>query len=169
MKNDGNQNKPERITPRKKIPFEKWSLVVFTFGTGALVLLALLNLMTDTGAIAVLKASVLAGSAMLVSYAVNRFAIEKGTELTATGFTFAGVVSVFSMLTVGIGLYAATYSGLTISSVGELQLQEHGSKYARIIGERNRTAAEAGRLVPVVRANEAELDQYVECEETTAS
>ncbi len=157
---------PERIAPREKIPFEKWSLVVFTFGTGALVLLALLNIMTDTGAIAVLKASVMAGSAMLVSYAVNRFAIEKGTELTATGFTFAGVVSVFSMLTVGIGLYAATYSGLTISSVGELQLQEHGSKYARIIGQRNRTAAEAGRLVPVVRANEAELVQYVECEES---
>jgi len=156
---------PERITPRTKIPFEKWSLVVFTFGTGALVFLALLNLITGTGAIAVLKASIMAGSAMLVSYAVNRFAIEKGTELTATGFTFAGVVSVFSMLIVGIGLYAATYSGLTISSVGELQLQEHGSKYARIIAGRNRSAAEAGRLVPVVRANEAELVQYVECEE----
>ncbi len=68
---------PERITPRTKIPFEKWSLVVFTFGTGALVLLSLLNLMADTGAIAVLKASVLAGSAMLVSYAAIVLLLKK--------------------------------------------------------------------------------------------
>lgn len=157
-------NAPNKMPPKKKPPFEQWTVLVFSFGTGVMMFLAMLNLLPPDGFMGVFKAVVISGSATLVSYAVNRFAIEKGAELAATGFATAGVVSVISILAVGMGLFPSTYAGLVINDVDELQIHSHVSEKIHFIGARNKIASEAARIIPAVRVNEAELIQYRDCE-----
>ena len=111
------QTTPTRLPRRTLPPFETWSLVVFSLCTGSLVFFSVLNLLSDPGLTSLLRAAIIAIAATLVSYGINRFALEKGTELAATGFKVAGVVSVVSILAVGSGLFPSTYAGLTINDV----------------------------------------------------
>jgi len=126
--------------------------------------MALPNLIDVSGALGITKAVLITGGAMLASYWVNRFAINKGTELAARGYVTAGVASVASMMFVGAGLFAASYSGLTLPDVEKLRLQEHGSAYTQFIGQRNQKATEAGRTLPVLRSIEGDLLLKVACE-----
>jgi hypothetical protein len=139
-------------------------LIAFSIGTGAMVFLSMLNLASDSGFSTIAKSGMLAAFATLVSYGVNRFAIEKGARLAATGFVIAGIVSVFSMLAVGGGLFSSIYSGLVIKEVRELELQRYGQSLVRFVGERNQIAVKASRIIPVIRTNETDLEQHVECE-----
>jgi len=164
MKQDARNNRPVRLPPKKKPDFDKWAVPLGAVISGGLVGLALPNLIdvSDVGGIA--KVVLITGGATLASYWVNRFAINKGTELAARGYVTAGAASVFSMLFVGVGLFAASYSGLTLPDVEKLRLQEHGSAYTQFIGKRNLKAAEAGRALPVMRSIEGDLTSKVACE-----
>lgn len=155
---------PYRLPPKEKPRFEVWSLVTFAIGTGLLALFALLNLIPGTGPVTMAKALVIAASATLVAYGINKLAIEKGTELAATGFVTAGVVSVVTILAVGSGLFASTFAGLTLNAVDTLRLELYGSELSRFVGERSHAAMEAGRAAPVVRAIVADLEQHTACE-----
>ena len=155
---------PHRLPPKQKPRFETWSLPTFAIGTGLLAFFALINLIPGSGPVAMLKALVIAASATLVAYGINKLAIEKGSELAATGFITAGVVSVVTILAVGSGLFASTFAGLTLNAVDTLRLELHGTELSRFVGERSHAAMEAGRAAPVVRAIVADLEQHAACE-----
>jgi len=164
MNQNMSQNKPVRLPPKKRPDFDKWAVPLGAVISGGLVGMALPNLVDVSGAWGITKAVLITGGAMLASYWVNRFAINKGTELAAKGYVTAGVASVASMMFVGAGLFAASYSGLTLPDVEKLRLAQHGSAYTQFIGKRNRFAAEAGRTLPVLRAIEGDLILKVACE-----
>lgn len=130
--------------------------------------LAMLALLPEDGVITYLKAGFIGAMAGVVSYAVNRFAIDRGAPQAATGFVLAGVLSVGTILFVGAGLFASTYAGLTIGPVNELRLQEYGQSLGRYVSERNASAIQATRTIPVVKGIAAEWRAKVECEVSAA-
>lgn len=110
----------------------------------------------------------LAASATVVSFSVNKLAIDRGAPQAAKGFIGAAIVSIGSIAAVGGGLFGATYSGLVLPDVAELQLQEHGSALAAHIGGQAEAAAETRRVLPAMRAIEGDLQQKADCEIRTA-
>ncbi|MGB7433206.1 MAG: hypothetical protein WA921_12140 [Ahrensia sp.] len=164
IKNNSAEWKPKRESPS----FENVLLVVLAVGTGCMAFLAMLGLIPETGVSAYAKSAVVAVIAAIVSYAINRFAIEKGAPLAATGYVLAAVISIASILFVGFGLFASTYAGMTISSVNELQLQHHGQALSRHIGTQNAKFTQATRTLPVVQSISADLNQKVGCEIATS-
>ncbi|MCP4099242.1 MAG: hypothetical protein GY748_23710 [Planctomycetaceae bacterium] len=132
--------------------------------SGGLVALALPNLIDVSGASGIAKAILIAGGATLATYSVNRFAIDKGTELASRGFITASIASVLSMTFVGMAFFASTFAGLTLPDVEKLRLQEHGNAYIQYIGERNLQASKAGRTLPVMRSINRDLPAKASCE-----
>lgn len=160
-----NKNNPSEWKPkRQKPPFESVLLVVLCVGTGFMAFLAMLGLIPETGIAAYAKAAVVAIIASVVSYAINRFAIEKGAPLAATGYVLAAIISIISILFVGAGLFASTYAGMTISSVNELQLQHHGQALVRHVGDENAKFTQATRTLPVIQSVSDDLNNKVACE-----
>ena len=158
-------NFPERMPPKQKHSFQSKVLNGFTALLFGMTVLSMINLFGGSGMTGIIKALVISASATLVSYAINRFAIERGAELTATGFISAGIVSVGSILIVGAGLFASTYPGLVIKNVDQLQLERHGAALSHYVATHAKSANEAGRSKPVVNANDSSLRQYLACEE----
>ncbi|MGJ8572287.1 MAG: hypothetical protein ACSHXI_16475 [Hoeflea sp.] len=153
---------------RQRLAFENVLLIVLCIGTGFMAFLAMLGLIPETGFSAYAKSAVIAIIAAVVSYAINRFAIEKGAPLAATGYVLAAVISVVSILFVGAGLFASTYAGMTIDSVNELQLQHHGQALSRHISAQNAKFTQATRTLPVIQSISADLNQKVACELATS-
>ncbi len=155
---------PLRMPRREKLPSETWLLWAFALGTTIMTFMAMLALITDQGLFGTAKAAFIAATAGLVSYSINRFAIEKGAYLAATGFALAGLVSIVSMLFVGGGLFASTYAGLTIRSVDELQLHDYAQDLNRFIGDHHKIASQATRAIPVISLISADLKAQAACE-----
>lgn len=158
------RRKPNRLPKKNKAPFTQRAVGALAIASGLMLGLALPNLLNGTGPATMLKTVLIAGTATIVAYSVNRLAVEKGAPLSAIGFAGAGAASVMSMLVVGGGLFASTYSGLVFKDVAELQLQEHGTQIVRFIGYRNQMAVEAGRLLPVVNSIVSDLRAKNQCE-----
>lgn len=154
----------KKVPNKPKLPFVQKTLLVTTIFSGAMLGLAMPNLIGDGSWLDVFKSVLLASAATTVAYGVNRLAIEKGAPLTAINFVSAGVTSVTSILIVGTGLFAATYSGLTIGSVSELRLQEYGTELSQFITYRNQIASEAGQTGPAIGAIASDLKLKADCE-----
>ena len=161
--NTGN-NEPVQLPPKQKPELEKWAVPVGAAISGGLVAFALPSLIDVSGISGIAKAVLIAGGATLATYSVNRFAIDKGTDLASRGYITAGVASVLSMTFVGAALFTSSFAGLTLPDVEKLRLQEHGNAYVQFIGERSLKASEAGRTLPVMRAISRELPQKAACE-----
>ena len=154
-----------QILPPKKIPaFDRWAVPLGAVISGGLVALALPELIDVTGASGIAKAVLIAGGATLATYSVNRFAIDKGTELASRGFITASITSVLSMAFVGTAFFASTFAGLTLPDVEKLRLQEYGNTYVQYIGERNLQASKAGRTLPAMRTINRDLPEKAACE-----
>lgn len=151
---------------KPKTTFETWIVLTVVILAGGSFALATTQLILERDPIGYLKIILVALSATAVAYGVNRLAVEKGARQAATGFWLSGVVSIFSILFVGIGLFISTYAGLTRKGVEELRLHEHGAALERVIAARNRVAVEGNRFGAVLRGIVAELDQHRSCELT---
>ncbi len=157
--------KKPAVLPPKKIPaFDKWAVPLGAAISGGLMVFALPELVNVSGTGGMIKAGLIGGGATLAAYSVNRFAIEKGTELASRGFITASIASVLSMTFVGAAFFASTFAGLTLPDVEKLRLQEHGNAYVQYIGKRNLTAAKAGRTLPVMSVISRDLPTRVACE-----
>jgi hypothetical protein len=155
---------PVRL-PKKKLPaLIDVALPAVALGSGAMLFLAVPNIVEGSDFWSYAKALTLAASATVISFAINRMAIERGAPLATTGYGGAGIVSIASILAVGGGLFGATYSGLVFKDVAELQLQEHGTALSDFVAGRSAAAAEAARVDPVMRAIVADLGQKTACE-----
>jgi len=163
-----NRNNDEYKTKRSGKGLE-WNLVLGSaIATGFIAGLAMLALLPEVGFVSYLKAGFIGTMAGVVSYAVNRFAIDRGAPQAATGFVLAGFLSVGTISFVGAGLFASTYAGLTIGPVNELRLQEYGQALGMYVSERNASAIQATRTIPVVQGIATEWRGKVECETTSA-
>ncbi len=164
MKQNHKNMEPDVLPPREKVNWENALLIFFAVLTGLMLAIALPNLIDTSQFSGIFKVGLLALGASIISYSVNKIAITKGAELFSKGFIIAGVVSIISILAVGIGLFTSTYAGLTLTDTEQLRLQKHGIAYSQYIGVRNSKAAQAARTLPVVRSINRELSDKARCE-----
>ena len=156
---------PVKLAARKRFSISEIALPAFSLATGAMVGLSAPQLIDPQGISGWVKVALLTGSATLVSYVVNRHAIVSGADLTAKGYQSAGIVSVGSIVLVGAGLFASTFSGLTIDRVNDLRLHENGQALAAHIETVNAQASKAVQVIPAIGAAVADIQQHLACEE----
>ena len=169
MANETHTPQPlKKMLKREPKPFATVITTGLSISSGLMLGFAVPNLIGADSGFDFAKAILLAGSGALVSLGVNRLAVEKGAMQAAIGTTGAILVSTVSMLAVGAGLFAATYSGLVMKDVDALRQQEFGTEYAEFIDLRNQKAIEAGRAAPVIRAIVADLAAKEACERETS-
>ncbi|OXT01633.1 hypothetical protein B7H23_01285 [Notoacmeibacter marinus] len=154
----------EYRTRRKGVGLEAALLIISGVATAMIATIAMAALLPGTGVWAWLKIGLIGVMAGVVSYAVNRFAIDRGAPLAATGYVSAGLASVGTILFVGAGLFASTFAGLTLASVDELRLQQYGRELTRYVGSVNEGTSQATRTLPVIRAVASDLRGKVDCE-----
>ncbi|GJE18420.1 hypothetical protein [Methylobacterium marchantiae] len=159
---------PVRLPPRKSRPLLDLALPATAVGSGVMLGMAVPAMLDASSFWDYAKALALAFSATAVSYGVNKLAIERGAELGTTGYRGATIVSIGSILAVGSGLFAATYAGLTLKDTGELQLQQHGQALSLYVGARSGAASAAAKVIPAIRATEADLSAKAACELATS-
>ena len=92
------------------------------------------------------------------------FAVERGTALTAIGYSIAGIASVVSILVVGSGMFIGAYSGLVHKAVDERTLQANGTALINYAGVINQAALDAGRAGPALHLVASDLTQFAACE-----
>ena len=80
---DDDGKMPEK-TPRG---LEANSLIIFSVLTGCMTFLAVQNLIDGEPLVVLVKSALFATTAGLVTFFVNRFAVDKGAELAATGLS----------------------------------------------------------------------------------
>jgi hypothetical protein len=156
--------KPKRPRPS----MDAVLLIASGIGTSLMAGIAMHALLPETGALAWGKAMLIAVLAGGVAYAVNRFAVERGAPLAATGYVTAGLMSVCSILFIGAGLFASTYAGMTLSSVAELQLHDHGRRLDDYAATQMQSITQGTRAIPVVELIRDDLRSKASCEVTTS-
>lgn len=169
-----NNNKPYPhnseldIGPKKKrgvIPpyFELflWLLPIFA-GTFAGWAMVNLHLEVTTGVIA--KAALVGVVVAIVSYAINRFAVDWGTELAAGGYMLAGAFSLLSMMVVAACLWLFSFGGIVLPDVRALRFEDHGIALSQNLQHRYEQASKAMQVVPVIAATGDDLGYHSTCE-----
>lgn len=165
---DPAQQAPGKVTKRQLPPYYRMFLVVLPLFAGGLAIWAMLNLQSGDGIADIFKAMMVGVVVGMVSYAINRFAVDWGTELAASGIVSAGIFSVASILAVGACLWAFTYAGIVLPDVRYLELDKFGQTLIQYIDAQNKQASKSRRLVPVVRAAKDDLYYHAECEAKTS-
>lgn len=158
------KTEPHRLPDRDAMKLEKILVIIFAIGTGLLATIAMASLIDGEGITVWGKAIMIGLMASVVSYGVNHFAIEKGAVQAATGYVAAAIVSLASILIVGIGLFASSYAGLTISPVRTLTLSDHGEKLKNYVTAIDTEMSDVARIVPLVEAAAADQRGLLECE-----
>lgn len=170
--NAANQNqskKPKsRMPSRKSAPLASKAVTGLSIVGAGMFALALPNLISGDGVVAITKGVLLGTGALIASLGVNRLAIDKGAPLTSLGMPGAGILSVSAIALVGFAMWGATYSGMVLPDVETLQLEEHNRDYDRFVDGRAQMAAEAGRLAPVMRSIQDDLIAKEACEIATS-
>jgi len=156
--------KPKRPRPT----MDAVLLIASGIGTGLMAGIAMHALLPETGLLAWAKALLIAVLAGGVAYAINRFAVERGAPLAATGYWTAGLMSVCSILFIGAGLFASTYAGMTLGSVAELQLHDHGRRLDDYAAAQMRTITQGTRAIPVIELTRDDLRSKASCEVSTS-
>lgn len=154
---------PKRLPPRTKPPFQSVLILILAFGSGLLLMFGLPNLMPETGITAIMKTAVIAAGATVVAYGVNRLAVERGAPLAGVGYRSALFGSTVAIAVVGSGMFASTYSGLTMPQVSRLALEAHGVDLGVYVGSREQAAQQAGRIAPAVAAIASDLSSRIDC------
>ena len=153
-----------RRPKQKTKPFtEKLVLVTSLCSAGALAF-AIPNLLSGSPVLVGAKTALLTGAAFVVSYGVNKLAVERGAPLANNGYATAGIASVFSILAVGGALFCATYSGLVYSDVERLNLERYGRDFSAYVGSGASWSAAADTASSAVRTIGADLKDKAECE-----
>lgn len=161
---DTNAKVEPKIRKKEKPEYFLLVLMLLPIFAGLLAFWAMFNLHLEVSAGVIFKAAMIGIVVGLVSYCINRFAIDWGAELTASGLPIAGVFSVFSILAVGVCLWFFSFAGIVLPDVRVLRLEDHGqalSKYAEL---QNDKAAQAMRIVPVIMAAGSDLAYHETCE-----
>lgn len=111
-----------------------------------------------------IKCALIAVSGGVVSYGVIRLAVDRGAPQAAIGSMAAMLASIVSVLSVGIGLWAATYGGLSVRETDRLLLEAHGTAQADVIAARMSALRKDARTGPALQALTDELARMAACE-----
>ena len=103
----------------------------------------------------------------IVSYAINRFAVDWGTELAAGGYLLAGAFSLLSMMAVGACLWFFSFGGIVLPDVRILRFEDHGLALSQNLQMRQEQASKAMQIIPVIAATRDDLSYHAECEART--
>jgi hypothetical protein len=159
-----NESTLVRRQPSGKLSFAKTALLATSFLSGAMLGLAMPNLVSGSGTMIAIKSALLAAAGMTVAYAVNRLAVERGAPLAIKGYGWAGIVSALSILIVGGGLFSATYAGLVYDDVEQLSIDAHGEALSGFVSDSTAAAAQASGIVPAINTVVSDLTQKRDCE-----
>lgn len=160
-----NDDAPVRREPGKRLSFVKTALLITSVLSGVMLGFAMPNLVSGSGTmVTIIKSTLLAAGGMTVAYVVNHLAVERGAPLTVAGYGWAGVVSAASILIVGVGMFSATFAGLTFQDVDRLRIEAHGEALREFVSERSVSAAQAAGIIPAINAVVADLTQKRDCE-----
>lgn len=124
----------------------------------------MLNLHLEVTWGVVVKAGLVGVVVAIVSYCINRFAIDWGTELAAGGYVLAGFFSLLSMMGVGACLWFFSFGGIVLPDVRVLRFEDHGMALGHHLSARREQASQAMRLVPVMVAARDDLSYHAACE-----
>lgn len=146
------------------VPFASAATAALAVCSGAMLALAMPEIVGVDSALAVLKSAVVALAATVTTFSVTWLAVEKGAPQAAAGTHRSAAVSVVSMLTIGAGLFASTFAGFTIHETEALRLGDFGRTLASYAEERARSAAASGRAAPVLKSIVEDLKVKEACE-----
>lgn len=161
---DPAQKPPGKVAKKQMPPYYRMILAILPIFAGGLAMWAMLNLQSGSGLSDTFKAGMVGIVVGMVSYSINRFAVDWGTELAASGIVSAGIFSVLSILAVGACLWAFTYAGIVLPDARYLDLDNYGQALVQYIDAENKQASKSRRLVPVIRATKDDLFYHAECE-----
>lgn len=164
----GSQPSPLQRERRPSSPLEATLIKTQAVGAGLMLGLATTNLITDVGTVATGKAVLLAATASIAAYAVNRFAVEKGAELASRGFKLAAATGITGILAAGVAMSTSTYSGLVLPDVQQRRLQDHGIHLVTYVGQRNEANLRSAALEPLLKVNATDLAKALHCEIQTS-
>jgi len=153
---------------RPRASLEETLLKLQGLAVGGMVTIAAFSLTTEVGPLANLRASLLAATAGMVSYGINRFAVEKAAPLAAVGYKTALVAGPFSILATGAALAISTFTGLVLKDVAQLGLEGHGVGLVRYVSARNSDAVLAASVGPGLQVVTTDLKKNHACEVHTS-
>lgn len=146
------------------IPLASAATAALAVCSGAMLALAMPEIVGVDSVTALLKSVVVAAAATVTTFSVTWLAVEKGAPQAAAGTHRSAVVSVVSMLAIGAGLFASTFAGFTIRETETLRLGDFGRTLAAYAEERGRSTAAAGRTAPVLKSIVEDLRLKEACE-----
>ena len=156
------------IGPKKKrgiaAPYFELFLALLPIFAGTFAGWAMINLHLDVTAAVIAKAALVGVVVAIVSYAINRFAVDWGTELAAGGYGMAGAFSVLSMMVVAGCLWFFSFGGIVLPDVRTLRFEDHGIALSQNLQLRQEQAAKAMQVVPVIAAARDDLAYHAACE-----
>ncbi|MGC3939508.1 hypothetical protein ACOTTU_17020 [Roseobacter sp. EG26] len=164
-KNGRDDTRPLKRVPKKVgLPYDQRLLILGPLISALLAALAIPDLIGAETAFDYVKAILIAISAGCIAYGINRLAIERGAMHTAIGTPMAGIVSLGSILVVGIGLYAATFGGLVKDATDILRYEQFAQKMSVYVDDNVRSAQTSAQVMPVIGAIVSDLSAKEACE-----
>lgn len=158
------QVEPKFLPDKPAKPLAEKLLAGTAICSGIMLGLAMPGLIGTESWLDVVKAVVITGSAIIVSYGATRLATDRAADLAAINFKGALAGSICVIGLVGTGLWSATYAGLTIGKVEERQLDGYGRALENFTLGQIERAQSASRLVPALKAAQSDLKNKAECE-----
>lgn len=125
---------------------------------------AMFNLHLEVDWAVIVKAGLVGIVVGIVSYAINRFAVDWGTELAAGGYVIAGAFSLLSMMMVAACLWLFSFGGIVLPDVRNLRFEDHGIALSQNLQSRQEQASKALQIVPVIAATRDDLAYHSDCE-----
>lgn len=161
-------NKSMPLTPRKNRGEKKQRdglvLKALSIASGVMVMIGLNSLWDATGPLVNLKILLISVSSGLVSYYINKIAIERGTPLAAIGYPAALVASIGGIVVIGLGLFIASLTGLIYDDVRERIHLEHASNLAAFTSSTYDRTLAAAHVLPLLEGVSDQLDELALCE-----
>jgi hypothetical protein len=139
-------------------------LILLPMFAGLFAAWAMVNLHLEVTASVIGKAALIGVVVAIVSYAINRFAIDWGAELAASGYSLAGVFSVVSMMVVGGFLWFFSFGGIVLPDVRVLRYEDHGIALSQNLQLRQEQASKAMRVVTVIASARDDFSFHSACE-----
>jgi len=161
-------NPEENIGPKKQrgaiAPYFELCMSILPIFAGIFSAWAMINLHLEVTGGVVAKACLVGTVVAIVSYAINRFAVDWGTELAAGGYMLGGAFSILSMMAVGVCLWFFSFGGIVLPDVRILRFEDHGIALTQHLQLRQEQASKVLQVVPVVTVTRDDLGYHSGCE-----
>lgn len=157
-----------RKPAQRKLPLVEKSVRGLAVVAGGAGILALNNLITETGPAANIKTLLLGIAMACAPYVVNTIAIRDGARFAAAGYRSALLASVFGITLIGSTVALSTLSGLVLKDVAELQLQERTEQHSQAVAVRAEMMRKSQMVIGTVQSIARDLNSKSACEKAAS-